>query len=136
VPGPIEANRLGCKAAALGFQVPIPRTPALQFGTTFMPLLCLLGVMHVGLTLGWWPVLGLGLPAAGFVMRVFALQHDCGRGSLFRSRRVNDAVARFCSLFTMTPKCPSGLPPRGLSRCAMSWVLRATCCGTRPPSAW
>jgi hypothetical protein len=67
-----------------------------------MPLLCLLDAMHIGLALGWWPILGPGLPAAGFVMRVFALQHDCGHGSLFRSRRVNDAVGRFCSLFTMT----------------------------------
>lgn len=49
------------------------------------------------------PVLALALPAAGLVVRVFALQHDCGHGSLFRSRRANDAVGRFCSLFTLTP---------------------------------
>src|SRR4051794_15075194 len=64
VSGPIEAGRLECKAVALGFQAPIPRTAALQLGTTFMPLLCLLGAMHIGLALGWWCVLGLGLPAA------------------------------------------------------------------------
>ena len=103
MPGPSEADRLECKAVALGFQAPIPRTAALQLGTTFMPLLCLLGAMHIGLALGWWCVLGFGLPAAGLVVRVFALQHDCGHGSLFRSRRVNDAVGRFCSLFTLTP---------------------------------
>jgi len=70
---------------------------------TVPPLLVLLAAMHAGLALGWWPVLALALPAAGLVVRVFALQHDCGHGSLFRSRRANEAVGRICSLFTLTP---------------------------------
>jgi omega-6 fatty acid desaturase (delta-12 desaturase) len=103
VTGPIETDRLGCKAVALSFQTPLLRTATLQLATTFLPLLCLLGVMYGGMAVGWWPVLVLGMPAAGFVVRTFALQHDCGHGSLFRSRHVNDAVGRLCSLFTLTP---------------------------------
>ena len=76
--------------------------------------------MHVGLALGCWPVLALALPAAGLVVRVFALQHDCGHGSFFRSRRRNDAVGRFCALVTFTPyralAAPAREPPRGLQR--------------------
>jgi omega-6 fatty acid desaturase (delta-12 desaturase) len=43
------------------------------------------------------------LLAAALVVRVFALQHDSGHGSLFRSRRANDLIGRMCSLFTLTP---------------------------------
>ncbi len=96
-------DRHALRTVALRFQEAIPRTALLQVAATFPPLLALLAAMHVGLALGCWPVLALALPAAGLVVRVFALQHDCGHGSLFRSRRANDAVGRLCSLFTLTP---------------------------------
>jgi omega-6 fatty acid desaturase (delta-12 desaturase) len=96
-------DRHEARTVAFRFQEALPRTALLQLVTTFPPLLLLLAAMHAGLALGWWPVLALALPAAGLVVRVFALQHDCGHGSLFRSRRANDAVGRLCSLFTLTP---------------------------------
>jgi omega-6 fatty acid desaturase (delta-12 desaturase) len=98
------SDRQDLKAVAAHFQHPVPRTARRQLATTFLPLLALLGAIHAGLALGWWPVLPLlALPAAGLVVRVFALQHDCGHGSLFSSRGMNDAVGRLCSLFTFTP---------------------------------
>lgn len=74
-----------------------------QLATTFLPLLLLLVAMHVAVSRGWWLALLLGIPAGALVVRVFALQHDCGHGSLFQSRAVNDAVGRACSIFTFTP---------------------------------
>jgi acyl-lipid omega-6 desaturase (Delta-12 desaturase) len=85
------------------FQRAVPRTAGRQLASTFLPLLALLAAMHAGLALGWWWALALALPAAGLVVRVFALQHDCGHGSLFRTPRANDLVGRLCSLFTFTP---------------------------------
>jgi acyl-lipid omega-6 desaturase (Delta-12 desaturase) len=95
-------DRQELRTVALRFQEAVPRTAALQLATTFPPLLALLAAMHAGLALGhWWPVLALALPAAGLVVRVFALQHDCGHGSLFRSRRASAPSERrpreFCS---------------------------------------
>ncbi|WP_052214234.1 fatty acid desaturase [Belnapia sp. F-4-1] len=91
------------RAITQRFQTAVPRTAAWQLATTFLPLLALLAAMQAGLALGWWWVLALGLPAAGLTVRVFALQHDCGHGSLFRTQRANDLVGRLCSLFTFTP---------------------------------
>jgi omega-6 fatty acid desaturase (delta-12 desaturase) len=91
------------RAVTQRFQTAVPRTAAWQLATTFLPLLALLAAMHAGLALGWWWALALALPAAGLVVRVFALQHDCGHGSLFRTPRANDLVGRICSLFTFTP---------------------------------
>jgi omega-6 fatty acid desaturase (delta-12 desaturase) len=54
--------------------------------------------------LAWnWVTLALSVVTAGFIVRIFIIQHDCGHGSFLRSRRANDAVGMLCSLFTLTP---------------------------------
>jgi fatty acid desaturase len=40
---------------------------------------------------------------AGFLMRLFMIQHDCGHGSFFCYRLANDWVARFLGVLTLTP---------------------------------
>ena len=45
----------------------------------------------------------LSLLAAGFLVRIFIIQHDCGHGSFFRSRRANNILGSICSLMTLTP---------------------------------
>jgi omega-6 fatty acid desaturase (delta-12 desaturase) len=43
----------------------------------------------------------LALPAAGFLVRIFIIQHDCGHGSFLKSRRANDTIGTACSFFTL-----------------------------------
>ena len=43
------------------------------------------------------------LPAGGFMLRLFIIQHDCGHGSMFTSRRANDWLGRVLGIFTLTP---------------------------------
>jgi acyl-lipid omega-6 desaturase (Delta-12 desaturase) len=45
----------------------------------------------------------LALPAAGFLVRLFMIQHDCGHGSFFRRRSANDWLGRVLSILTLTP---------------------------------
>jgi omega-6 fatty acid desaturase (delta-12 desaturase) len=61
--------------------------------------------MAIGVQLGWNYVLVLllALPVAGLSVRLFILQHDCGHGSFFRSRRLNDAVGRVLGVVTLMP---------------------------------
>ncbi len=51
----------------------------------------------------YWITLLLAMPAAGFLVRLFIIQHDCGHRSYFRSRRANDVVGRAISVITLTP---------------------------------
>src|SRR5207253_3166778 len=51
----------------------------------------------------YWLTLLLAVPTAGFLVRLFIIQHDCGHHSFFRSHWANDALGAFCSLFTLTP---------------------------------
>jgi omega-6 fatty acid desaturase (delta-12 desaturase) len=47
--------------------------------------------------------LAIAVPAAGFLVRLFMIQHDCGHGSFFRQRLANDWVGRAISVLTLTP---------------------------------
>lgn len=84
------------------------RTPRLvislwQMANSFLPCLGLYALMYASLALSYWLTLALSVVTAGFIVRIFIIQHDCGHGSFFRSRRANDAVGLLCSLFTLTP---------------------------------
>ena len=51
----------------------------------------------------WWLSLILAVPAAGFLVRLFMIQHDCGHGAFFRHRLANDWVGRVIGVLTLTP---------------------------------
>jgi omega-6 fatty acid desaturase (delta-12 desaturase) len=51
----------------------------------------------------YWLTLLLAIPAAGFMIRTFILFHDCGHGSFFNSRRLNELLGIFTGLLTFTP---------------------------------
>ena len=51
----------------------------------------------------WWAALLLTIPAAGFLVRLFMIQHDCGHGSFFGLHQANEWVGRVIGVFTLTP---------------------------------
>src|SRR5215207_1325903 len=53
--------------------------------------------------IGYWLCLLLSVPAAGFLVRLFMIQHDCGHGAFFRHRLANDWVGRVLGVLTLTP---------------------------------
>ena len=59
--------------------------------------------MWATLGIGYWLTLLIAVPAAGFLVRLFLIQHDCGHGTLFRNRRTNDWVGRVLGTLTLTP---------------------------------
>jgi acyl-lipid omega-6 desaturase (Delta-12 desaturase) len=74
-----------------------------QLGSTVLPFLALNALMYVSLSISYWLTLALAIPTAGFVVRMFIIQHDCGHGSFFGSRHLNDIVGRLCSMITFAP---------------------------------
>ena len=59
--------------------------------------------MAWSLDYGYWIALLLSLPAAGLLVRLFMIQHDCGHHAFFGSRRANDLVGWLIGVFTLTP---------------------------------
>ncbi|MGB7101404.1 MAG: fatty acid desaturase [Xanthobacteraceae bacterium] len=70
---------------------------------TAVPLVIIWILMWAALGTGYWICLLLAVPAAGFLVRLFMIQHDCGHGSFFRRRFVNDWVGRVIGVLTLTP---------------------------------
>ena len=59
--------------------------------------------MLLSLRYSYWLCLLLAVPAAGFLVRLFMIQHDCGHGSFLRRRRANDWLGRVLGVLTLTP---------------------------------
>ena len=74
-----------------------------QMANSFLPFFILCALMYRTLAISLPLTAALAVLAAGFVVRIFIIQHDCGHGSFFRSRAANHAVGMFCSLITVTP---------------------------------
>ncbi len=70
---------------------------------TLVPFVALWVAMWMAAQINSLYVLLLAIPAACFMLRLFMIQHDCGHGGMFSSRRVNDWVGRFLGILTLTP---------------------------------
>ena len=86
-----------------GYRDPSNARSAFEIAVTVLPLVALWVLMWVSLDVGYWLCLLLSVPAAGFLVRLFMIQHDCGHGAFFRRRSVNDWVGRVASVLTLTP---------------------------------
>ena len=75
-----------------------------EIAVTLGPLAALWVLAWAAFYLGyWWLSLLLSVPAAGFLVRLFMIQHDCGHGAFFRHRLANDWVGRVIGVLTLTP---------------------------------
>jgi omega-6 fatty acid desaturase (delta-12 desaturase) len=91
------------RRTAATFARPSRRAGMLQLATSFGPFLASCVAMYLVYPLSPWLTLALALPTGALLVRIFIIQHDCGHGSFFASRRANVAVGRLCSLITLTP---------------------------------
>jgi acyl-lipid omega-6 desaturase (Delta-12 desaturase) len=76
---------------------------AIELLVTIVPFVLLWLLMWFALKIGYGFYLIMAVPAAGLLVRLFMIQHDCGHGAFFRHRFVNDWVGRVLSVLTLTP---------------------------------
>ncbi|MYH49430.1 MAG: fatty acid desaturase, partial [Gammaproteobacteria bacterium] len=55
------------------------------------------------LEVSYWLTVLLAMPTAGFMMRLFMIQHDCGHGSFFRSHAARQWLGRCIGVLLLTP---------------------------------
>jgi acyl-lipid omega-6 desaturase (Delta-12 desaturase) len=85
------------------------RTPSAARGLyelviTAIPFALAWFVMYWSLMHGQiWLYFLLLLPAAGLLIRLFLIQHDCGHRAFFASKKANDWVGRAISVLTLMP---------------------------------
>lgn len=74
-----------------------------ELAASVVPLAFMWLLMWLSLDLHYGLTLLLAVPAAGFLLRLFLIQHDCGHGAFFTGRRANDWVGRCIGAVTLTP---------------------------------
>ncbi len=74
-----------------------------EIAVTVVPLVALWALAWATLDIGYWLALPLAIAAGAFMVRLFAIQHDCGHGAFFSKRSANDWIGRIASVLTLTP---------------------------------
>jgi len=82
---------------------PSPLKSWLQFSINLFLYSITWFLMFESLSLSYWITLGLSIPAAGMLVRLFIIYHDCGHGSYFKSRKLRDVMGLFIGVLTFTP---------------------------------
>lgn len=102
---PVEENRIKKLADhCLAYKGADVKRSIFQLTTTAALFLMSCTLMFVAHAKGYgWLNLLLLLPTAGFLVRLFIIQHDCGHGSFFKSRKMNDGAGRLISVLTFMP---------------------------------
>ena len=102
-PVPSSAGRPLWTKIVMKYQTPDTRQALWQVATSIPPFFLLQGLMAWSLQYSYWLTLALGVLAAGFMMRIFIILHDCGHGSFFKNQKWNDALGVVCGVLTLTP---------------------------------
>ncbi|MDR3499173.1 MAG: fatty acid desaturase [Parvibaculum sp.] len=75
-----------------------------ELAVTALPLAGLWAAAWLAYSFGhWWLSLLIAVPASGFLVRLFAIQHDCGHGAFFPHKWMNDWLGRALGVLTVTP---------------------------------
>jgi len=99
-----EASELSRWSKALvRYRSPNSLRGAMELAITAGPFLAIWLLAMIGMYFGYWLSLLLIVPAAGFLLRLFMIQHDCGHGAFFRHKALNDWTGRVIGVLTLTP---------------------------------
>jgi omega-6 fatty acid desaturase (delta-12 desaturase) len=84
------------------------RTPSrsrafFELGISLVPFIGLWVITWAAIASGWWWGLLLTIPSSAFLLRLFMIQHDCGHGSFFGYRPLDDWTGRLIGVLTLTP---------------------------------
>jgi len=109
--GPYPSEARGWTQILARYRTPSPTRGIIELVITAGPLVLLWFLMWATLDLGYWVCLLLAVPAAGFLVRLFMIQHDCGHGAFFHHRFTNDWVGRVIGVLTRLTTSGDALTP-------------------------
>jgi acyl-lipid omega-6 desaturase (Delta-12 desaturase) len=86
-----------------GYRDPSRRRSLFELSVTLVPFLALWALAWWFLSISPWLAAAIAVANGFFLVRLFAIQHDCGHGSFFPDRWANDALGRALGVLTLTP---------------------------------
>jgi acyl-lipid omega-6 desaturase (Delta-12 desaturase) len=98
---PVEP--MAWKEIVAKYQQPALGRSIWQIVNTLVPYAVLWCLMYWSISVSYWLALPLAILAAGFLVRIFIIHHDCGHGSFFKSQKANDILGFITGVLTLTP---------------------------------
>jgi omega-6 fatty acid desaturase (delta-12 desaturase) len=98
-----QADTMAWKEIVAKYQEPVLWRSVWQMCNTLIPYAALWYLMYLSLSVSYWLAVPLAVLAAGFMVRIFIIHHDCGHGSYFKSRKANDVWGFITGVLTFTP---------------------------------
>lgn len=86
-----------------GYRDPNQLRSAFELGATVIPFVILWALAWWSLSVSYWLAFSISLFNAAFLLRLFAIQHDCGHGAFFPNRTFSDWIGRVMGVVTLTP---------------------------------
>ncbi|MCR8630594.1 hypothetical protein [Paenibacillus radicis (ex Xue et al. 2023)] len=74
-----------------------------QLVNSIVPFILLWGLAFETLSISIWITLSLAIPAAGFMIRIFIIFHDCCHQSFFAGRKANKIIGTITGILTFFP---------------------------------
>ncbi|WP_170334376.1 fatty acid desaturase [Ruegeria arenilitoris] len=74
-----------------------------ELGVSIIPFFVLWALSWMALSVSYWLAFAIAVLNAAFLLRLFAIQHDCGHGAFYKNRTVSDWVGRIIGVLTLTP---------------------------------
>jgi omega-6 fatty acid desaturase (delta-12 desaturase) len=74
-----------------------------QLINSVVPYFIMWYLMIRSLEISYWLTLALAIPAAGFLVRIFIIFHDCGHGAFLKNRKVSEVVGFITGMLVFTP---------------------------------
>ncbi len=75
----------------------------LQIINSLGPYILMWVLMYFSLRVSPWLTIALSIPAAGFLIRIFIIFHDCGHGSFVKSKKWNRIIGIPAGILAFTP---------------------------------
>ncbi|MEX0690692.1 MAG: fatty acid desaturase [Gemmatimonadales bacterium] len=85
------------------YRTPAYRDAFTQLGSTAIGFAASWAAAYWALGVSYWLTLAFAVFGAGFTLRLFMIQHDCGHGAFFPSHALNDLFGAIIGIFTLMP---------------------------------
>ncbi|WP_164667297.1 fatty acid desaturase [Virgibacillus doumboii] len=96
-----KQKQVQLKKSVATFANPDIRASVRQLINTILPFLLIWFLAYQSLSVSVWLTLALAVVAAGFVIRIFIIFHDCTHGSFFKNGKANRIVGTITGIITL-----------------------------------
>ncbi len=99
----IELDARGWTKALEKYKTPNNFKAIREILLTVVPFAAIWAIMYQAISYSYLITALLAFPAAGFLVRIFIIQHDCGHGSFLSNQTANRWLGRVLGILTITP---------------------------------